>query len=163
MVLSIFGNAGSLYNWAPDHKSIIVGGSIYRGIQKIGTFIYPLSCIVCFHVFYKSVFTLSATCVFKENKFVKMSSCCCKHKKKKKKKLVLCKNSVISKLLRSWYILYWDDELTISLVWMWLTPQLYRQWCFGFRFRGCRWWLVCLVWDAMIGVLHDSHMSQTRG
>jgi hypothetical protein len=85
-------------------KSIIVDGSICRCFQKIGTSIYVLSCIVYFNVFLKVSVYLSATCIFKKQKFIKMGSCYCELKTKEKS--VLCKNSVISILLRSRYILY---------------------------------------------------------
>jgi hypothetical protein len=49
----------------------------------------------------------------------------------------------------------WGDELILSHVRMWLTPQLYRYWCFGCRFSKCRGWPHYFVF----GVLRLRHIT----
>jgi hypothetical protein len=137
-MLSIFGNVGSLYNWATDHKSIIVGGSIYRSVQRIGTSIYVPSCLVCFKCFLNSWCLLYQLQVFSKTKVYKIGSCysVCKAKRKVDFLWKLSQFYITETLV----IYYWSGELILSPIRMWLPPQPYK-WCsFGCRYTlGGRW------------------------
>jgi len=121
-------------------KSIyIVDGSICRSFQggMSRTSIYVHTCIVCFNVFLKvGVYCISYMCFWKIN-VIRLGSYYCKRNTKEKS--VICEISVISILLRSRYVSYWDGELIISPIQMWLTPQPYRCYSFGCRYTWGGW------------------------
>jgi len=50
---------------------------------------------------------------------------------------------------------YWGGELILSPVRIWLTPQPYKYWCFGYRFSGRSGWPRSTVF----GVLRLRHIA----
>jgi len=112
---------------------------MYVVISNNGISMYNLNCIVCFKCFLiVGVYCISYRC-FQRQKCIKLIVVIVSVRLKRKK-LVLCENSVSLISLRSRYVLYWDGELILSLIWMWPAPQLYRCCSFGCRYiRGGGW------------------------